>query len=459
MGADPDALWKPGFAGEVVYPTRGPPAPRASRPRRDHHLVVGAAVVVTLLAGVVAAFAVTRGEPGPPAAAAPQVPTHVVTRWTATVPGQVWSVTASDDVVLAAAHGSRTSITALRADNGAELWSRSGDRATLAAVGIMGDTAFYLTSPTRGDDDLVGVDLHTGAERWRRPVPTKSSLVQVAGHHVLVTRVALDRPWRTVGVDLLDADDGAIRASVDGSRVTIRGHDIEVRDGATFDLYDIETLARTTHVSIAELGDDPASVVRVGDAIVALTTAQALLVDDSGAVRQRVPLRFANPVFDPYGLVFGDHVAMLMSSGLVVLRLVDGTLQEVWRRDAYAMDEVVDGARPLVALSLADPLSTSGTDIPTAVVDLASGATVWTGQLDRPRSGGRILTATGFVADHSAPDPGGPRRTIVGIDPHGRTMWTETVSPTTYAVVGSGALVTVEPTPGHAADSTVTLFG
>ena len=157
--------------------------------------------------------------------------------------------------MLAAAHGSRPGITALRADTGAELWSRHGDQATLAAVGIMGDTAFYLTSPTRGDDDLVGVDLHTGAERWRRPMPTKNSLVQVAGHHLLVTRVALDRPWRTVGVDLLDPDDGTIRASVDGPRVTIRGHDIEVRDGATFDLYDIETLARTTHVSIAELGD------------------------------------------------------------------------------------------------------------------------------------------------------------------------------------------------------------
>jgi hypothetical protein len=459
VGADPDALWKPGFAGEVVYPARAAPAPRASRPRRENHLVLGAAVVVAVLAGIVAALAVTRGEPGAPAAAAPRVPTHVMTRWTATVPGQVWSVTMSDDVVLAAAHGSRAGITALRADNGAVLWSRDGDRATLAAVGIMGETAFYLTSPTRGDDDLVGVDLHTGAERWRRPMPTKSSLVQVAGHHVLVTRVALDRPWRTVGVDLLDADDGTIRASVDGARITIRAHDIEVRDGATFDLYDIETLARTAHVTIAELGDEPASVVRVGDAMVALTTMQALMVDDSGAVRQRVPLRAGDPVFTPYGLVFDDHVAMLTSSGLVVLRVVDGTIREVWRRDAYAMDQVVDGARPLAALSLADPRSLSGTDIPTAVVDLASGATVWTGHLDRPRGGARILTATGFVVDHSAPDPGGPRRTVVGIDPNGRTMWSETVSSTTYTVVGSGALVAVEPTEGHPDDSTVTLLG
>ncbi len=379
-------------------------------------------------------------------------------RWSVTVPGQVWSVTTSDDVVLAAAHGSRPGITALRADDGAELWARAGDRATLAAVGIMGDTAFYLTSPTRGDDDLVGVDLHTGAERWRRPMPTKSSLVQVAGQHVLVTRVALDRPWRTVGVDLLDADDGTIRASVDGPRVTIRGHDIEVRDGATFDLYDIETLARTTHVSIAELGNGPASVVRVGDAIVALTTTQVLRVDDSGAVRQRVQVRTADPGFDPYGLVFGDHVAMLTSSGLAVLQVVDGTIREVWRRDAYAMDEVVaEGARPLVALSFADPRSTSGTDIPTEVVDLESGATVWTGRLDRPRGGARILTATGFVANFSAAGPPVASSAVIGVDPNGRTMWTHPIDPTALVVVGAGALVEVGPTPGDATSSTVTL--
>ncbi len=321
----------------------------------------------------------------------------------------------------------------------------------------MGDTAFYLTSPTRGDDDLVGVDLHTGAERWRRPMPTTNSLVQVAGHHVLVTRVALDRPWRTVGVDLLDPDDGTIRASVDGPRVTIRGHDIEVRDGTTFDLYDVETLARTTHVSIAELGDVPASVVRVGDATVALTTTQALMVDDSGAVRQRVPVRTANPGFDPYGLVFGDHVAMLTSSGLVVLRVVDGTMREVWRRDAYAMDEVVEGARPLVALSFADPRSTSATDIPTEVVDLESGATVWTGRLDRPR-GGRILTATGFVANHGATEPSEAQRTLVGVDTDGRPMWTRSIASTSLTVVGTDALVAVQPTGGRADSTTITLL-
>jgi len=194
VSSDPDALWKPGFAGEVVYPTRDPvPAPRLSRSLRHHRVLVGATIVVAALVAVTA-IAITRLGGDPAQAAAPRLPLHGTERWSVTMPGQVWHITASDDVVLAAAHGSDARITALRADTGAELWSRSGDRARLAAVGIMGDTALFLTSPSRGDDDLVGVDLHSGVERWRQPMPTKGSMVQVAGHHVLVTRVAVDDP-------------------------------------------------------------------------------------------------------------------------------------------------------------------------------------------------------------------------------------------------------------------------
>jgi hypothetical protein len=123
------------------------------------------------------------------------------------------------------------------------------------------------------------------------------------------------------------------------------------------------------------------------------------------------------------------------------------------------MDEVVEGARPLVALSFADLRSTSGTDIPTEVVDLESGATVWTGRLDRPRGGGRILTATGFVANGSAAGPTEAPRALVGVNPDGRTMWTQTVAPTTFTVVGSDALVAVEPASGHPDSTTVTLLG
>jgi len=143
-----------------------------------------------------------------------------------------------------------------------------------------------------------------------------------------------------------------------------------------------------------------------------------------------------------------------------VLRVVDGTIREVWRRDAYAMDEVVvEGARPLVALSFADPQSTSGTDIPTEVVDLESGATVWTGRLDRPRGGSRLLTATGFAANGSAADPTGAQRALVGVDPDGRTMWTRSIPSTSYTVVGSDALVAVQPTRDRTDSTTVTLLG
>jgi len=232
-----------------------------------------------------------------------------------------------------------------------------------------------------------------------------------------------------------------------------------VRDGDTFDLYDIESLAPTTHVTLAELGDDRATVLRVGDATVVLTTAQALLLDGSGAIVERVPLPAGDAAFAPYGLVFGDRVAMPMPSGLVVLRVTATTMREVWRRDAYALDVLADGPRPLVALAFADPTSMAGVDVPTAVVDLASGATVWTGLLDRPRGGGRVLTATGFAAIDSTRDHAEARRAIVGIDPDGRTMWTQAIAATSYTVVGTDALISVQPTVGLPDSTTVTLFG
>ena len=84
---------------------------------------------------------------------------------------------------------------------------------------------------------------------------------------------------------------------------------------------------------------------------------------------------------------------------------------------------------------------------------------MWTGRLDRPRGGGRILTATGFVANGSAADPTEARRALVGVDPDGRTMWTRSIASTSYTVVGTDALVAVQPTRGRPDSTTVTLLG
>jgi len=157
VSSDPDALWKPGFAGEVVYPTRDPvPAPRLSRSPRHHRVLVGATIVVAALVAVTA-IAITRLGGDPAQAAAPRLPLHVTERWSVTMPGQVWDITASDDVVLAAAHGSDARITALRADTGAELWSRSGDRARLAAVWSVFSAVPSVSTWTRSNSAAGGV--------------------------------------------------------------------------------------------------------------------------------------------------------------------------------------------------------------------------------------------------------------------------------------------------------------
>ena len=221
------------------------PALRPARRPRAWRLVGAVVAVVTAGAGLI----VLRREDATAAVAEPRLPTSVTARWSAIVPGQVWDVTATDDVVLAAAHGAQLHITALAAATGAELWSRRDDQATLAAVGVIGDIAVFLSSPTRGDDDLVGIDLHTGAERWRHPQPAKDATVLIGGRHLAVTRPAIGTPARIGGVDLLDPVDGSVRASIDGPDVRLGRDDVQVRDGDTFDIYDLDTFEHIPHTS------------------------------------------------------------------------------------------------------------------------------------------------------------------------------------------------------------------
>ena len=187
-----------------------------------------AVTITVVVLGVVATVAVTRREHLAASAAALRLPTHLATRWTTTVPGEVWNVSATGGVVLATAHGARPVITAVAASDGAELWSRSDEVAMLATVGVLGDTVLLVSSPRRGDDDIVGLDVHTGTERWRRPLSAVGSSVWLGGQHVIISRPAPADATRIGGVDLLDAGDGTIRASLDGPDVRATADDVQV---------------------------------------------------------------------------------------------------------------------------------------------------------------------------------------------------------------------------------------
>ena len=417
--------------------------------------MAGAVVAVAVTAG--AGLLVARREDATSAVAEPRLPTSVTARWSAIVPGQVWDVTATDDVVLAAAHGAQLHITALAADTGAELWSRRDDQATLAAVGVIGDIAVFLSSPTRGDDDLVGIDVHTGAERWRHPQPAKDAAVLIGGRHLAVTRPAIGTPARIGGVDLLDPADGAVLASIDGPDVRLGRDDVQVRDGDTFDVYDLDSFEHTAHVAIPALAGAPATLALADHGIVAVTGDGVLLVGADGRVTDERALTASEPPTVPVAFGFGDHVVVHVGGRLQVMAVEPDRLRTVWSwRDVQVVDASVSGRRALLAVVPAEAADQSVADVPIDVVDAATGAPVWSGHADLPRDG-PLLTTTGFVA--TRPSGEVARRVILGIDPSGQAMWTQPVGNGASTVVGAGALLEVRPTPGDTSSSTVTLLG
>jgi hypothetical protein len=454
--SDPDALWKPGFAGEVVYPTRHPVPTRRPVWRPRTRWFVAAAAGVTVVVGA-AAIAWPRDD-ATAAVADARLPTSVAPRWTTTVPGQVWDLTATDDVVLAAAHGSQLQITALSAATGAELWSRRGDDAALAAVGVIGDTALFLSSPTRGDDDLVGLDARTGAERWRRPQLAKDSTVMIGGHHLVVTRSAIGPPARIAGVDLIDPRDGSVRASIDGPDVRLGRDDVQVRDGDTFDVYDLDTFERTAHLAVPALAGAAATLARADHGTVAIAGDRALLLGTDGTVVDEVTLHVTEPITAPVAFGFGNRVATRVGQTLTVLELDGGRMRTAWSRDVQVLDATFDGIRPLLAVAPAGAADQSVADVPIDVVDANTGERVWSGHADQPRDG-PLLTTTGFVATRTGGDRAVAERVLEGIDPAGRAMWTRPVGGGAYTVVGADALLEVRPTPGDVTSSTLTLLG
>jgi hypothetical protein len=369
----------------------------------------------------------------------------------------VWDLTATDDVVLAAAHGAQLEITAVGADTGTVLWSRHGDLAALAAVGIIGDTAVFLSSPTRGDDDLVGIDVHTGAERWRRPQPAKDSTVLIGGRHLAVTRTTVGPPARVGGVDLIDPHDGSVRASIDGPDVRLGRDDVQVRDGDTFDVYDLDTFERTAHVAIPALAGAPAALALADRGMVAVTSDRALLIDADGSVTDELALTASEPITVPTAFGFGDHVVMRVGRTLTVMALEHGRLRTVWTRDVQVVDASFSGPRALLAVAPAGAADQSVADVPIDVLDATTGGAVWSGHADLPRDG-PILTATGFVATRPGGDRATPGRVILGIGPAGEELWAQPVGAGSYTVVGAGALLEVRPTPGDPTSSNLTLL-
>ena len=199
-------------------------------------------------------------------------------------------------------------------------------------------------------------------------------------------------------------------------------------------------------------------LARTDDGTVAVADGAAVLLDADGNVLARVDLPHDDPGTPPTALVLGDRIAVPGAAAVTMLEVGRGTLRIAWQRPGILVDGVADIAHPHLAMVRPNANVAASADLPTEIIDGVTGRPVWSGSVDIPIGGGRVLTATGLVANGPSTDTG--RRTaIVGVDPDGRSMWRQPVGPATYLVVGSDVLVAVRPTPDDPNTSTLTLLG
>lgn len=163
--ADPDAIWKPGFTGENVYPSREP-AVATGGGRRGRLLGLGALLVAA--AGGLGAVAIARGD-RPTDPAAMFLPESPSLRWTVELPGGgVNRVGGSARGLVVAADERDRQVIAVDATSGEERW-----RAALPDGGWVGQLVvvddLVVAVVADGDPVIVGYEADDGDRRWERP--------------------------------------------------------------------------------------------------------------------------------------------------------------------------------------------------------------------------------------------------------------------------------------------------
>ncbi len=444
---DPDALWKPGYTGEVVWKPRG-------RPRRPLTPLVAAAVVV--VAGGLAAWAITRdGERAE--SAGDRIPAHADERWTVTLDASsVATVTGNGDTIVAAV-GPEPRLVALDADSGAERWRVRTPDDSLISLDVVDDVVVADYLDADGDQSLAGFDLGDGRRLWTARVARgRGSVITDA---LFVPR--LDRAEVTAVVDLVDVTSGTPIASLAADEISMSSTSLVRRQGDDVEWYDPDTFQRRGRVDLAALDLEPfqAAIAPTDAGPVVATARQAVLLDASGRVASAVRVsteRDGPPTLDELD-GSGRFVVLQGATETTMLAARDGRLEALWTRSARVVDWLIEDSHQLLAiLPWGDQPGAYDLDAPwMEVVDATTGRPIWAGRLTRSVEGSfSVLGSNGFVAAGVA-EFGPP--SVAGYAFDGTELWRHAVlaggRPLTLL---SGTLVSVGATTSG--EATLTLL-
>ena len=445
---DPDAIWKPGYTGEIVWERR-------PRPRRTW-TIVAAPVVALVLAGGLAAWWTTRdGEGREPAS--DRIPTHADERWSVTLDASsVAAVTGTGDTIVAAT-GPEPRLVALDADSGSVRWRVPAPDESLVSLQIVDGVLVADYLDAGGDQSLAGFDLGDGRRLWSaRVAGGRGSIVSDA---LIVLR--LDRATVTPVVDLIDVTTGNHRASLAADEISTSSTSIIRRQGDHVEWYDPATFERRGRIDLVPLGLERSrfTVVPTDAGVVIATGQKAMLLDASGAVVSSIDLP---PGFDPSPTIeeldgSGRYVVLQGATDITMLTIRAGRLETLWSRSARAVDWLIDDShRFLALLPWGDQPGAYDLNAPwMEVVDATSGRPIWAGRLSRSVKGSfSVLAGNGFVAAGASPEFGTP--SVAGYAFDGTELWRHpVVAGGRPLTVLPGALVAVETAPSGAATLTL----
>ena len=439
---DPDAIWKPGYSGPVVYAQ-----PAQARPRRRRRLaVIIAGMVAAIAVGLLVSRIVVGGDAGE-SSKGERIPTQVREQWTTKLGGPVFSVTGTTDSIVAMT-GADPALVALDAGTGAERWRVPASAQNLTSMDVIDDVVVVQYFSAEGGS-LAGFDVQDGRRLWSVQL-RRAREALVADERV----VGSLSPMAESGIDLYDPATGARLGSIEGDEVSISSASVRRRAGDVVELFDRNTFAPKGRIDLAGLGLDrfAVSAASTDAGLVVATFDRAILIDDDGTVVSSLALsrRLDAPwVLDELD-GSGRFLVLRGRSRTTLLTVREGALGELWTRPAQVVGWFVDESHQVLALQ---PVIGQPLPPPMEVVEATSGRTIWSGQESTLRVAWTwgVLGRNGFIAAVED-EPS----TLGGYRLDGTLLWRLPVADRAWITFVPGALISVDVTTP--ASPTLTLF-
>jgi outer membrane protein assembly factor BamB len=456
---DPDAMWKPGYTGNVVYhaAARSNPPP----PARRRLALVGISVVAIVVGGL-ASSRLTDDVTPATSSERDRIPVDAREQWTAGLDATaVTAVTGTSDTVLATT-GPEPMLVALAVESGRERWRARVPRSEVVALEVVEGVVIAVSLDVDGEQSMAAFDARDGRVLWTETLAAGGQALLAEGQ-ILVIRFGAS--GRVVAVELLDPATGERRARVAGDEVSLSPAAVQRRDGPVIEWYERRSFEPRGRVRLP--GEALARVSAGGVAptsagLVVATPRAVTLLDPDGTVLSVAEVASEPDQFgalDVDGLDGSGRFVVLQGRGHVtMLSIADGMLRELWTSRAWMVDWLIDDGRALVAIvpQRAEGNDDRASDPSLLIVDAATGRPIWTGGLARavvPFRG--ILTDNGFIA--AGESDGTTSSAVNGYALDGTARWRHSAAGDVGTTFVPGALVTVGVDAATGA-ATLTLF-